>query len=161
MAAGTGVWDKLFKQLTKPQPHVKVGIIGDKGGNADHGGISMIELGAVHEFGAPKVSIPERSFIRRTFRVRQKELGKTIGELVKRVNWKDSKSIEQALGKLGAWGAAQVKNTITEGAGLAAPGGGFAGEPLQERTIARKGSDRPLVDTGRLLNAITWKVEPK
>lgn len=159
--SNTTVWDRLLKQMGKPQPHVKVGIIGEKGGNETQDGITMVELGAIHELGAPKANIPERSFIRRTFNVKQKELGQTIGALLKQVNWRNPKSIEDALGKLGAWGAAQVKNTITEGPGLTAAGGGFPGEPLKDRTIARKGSDRPLVDTGRLLNSITWKVEPK
>ena len=52
---------------------------------------------------------------------------------------------------LGAFAAAEVKKTITAGAGVPPPNA--------PSTIAKKGSDRPLVDTGRLLGAIQWEIE--
>jgi hypothetical protein len=57
--------------------------------------------------------------------------------------------VRQGIGMLGAWGAAQVKNTITQ---TDIP------PPLAPSTIAAKGSSKPLVDTGQMLNAITWEV---
>jgi hypothetical protein len=145
-------WQKLKKRLLKQSdPHVRVGIIAKKGGSADHGGISVVELAAVHEFGAPNAGIPERSFIRRTFHEKRKELVKNVEILTKQVFSKEL-PLNNALDRLGAWGASAVKNTIT---GEPIP------PPLKPKTIERKGSTRPLVDTGQLLNAITWEVHKK
>lgn len=137
------------------ESHVKVGIVGPSA-KADHDGISMVDLAAIHEFGAPKVNIPERSFIRRTFVQKQKETGKMISALT--AKFIQGQSLEKTLSQLGLWASTEVKKTITTGEGLAGEGGGFRGEPLKPATIARKGSDRPLIDTGRLVNAITYKV---
>lgn len=146
-------WRELKKRLLgKIDPHVRVGIIGSKGGSASRDGISMVELAAIHEFGAPNANIPERSFIRRTFHEKRKDLAKLTRELARKVYSRERLPIKDALDTLGAWGAAQVKNTIT---GEPIP------PPLQPKTIERKGSTRPLVDTGQLLNSITWEVHEK
>ena len=112
----------------------------------------MVELAAIHEYGAPKAGIPERSFIRRTFNEKQKQLKSVVGKLATDVVERE-KSVESALDQLGAWGAAQVKNTITRGKGVPPPNA--------PETVAKKGSSRPLVDTGRLVDAIQWEVEKK
>jgi hypothetical protein len=51
---------------------------------------------------------------------------------------------------LGQQMVSDVNQTVRSGAGVP--------PPLKPATIARKGSSRPLVDTGRLLSAITWVV---
>jgi hypothetical protein len=130
-------------------------------------GISAVELAAIHEFGSPRAGVPQRSFIRRTFEQNREEVAKKIAELASQfvfsrtrstlrslAFWKRQKprpSAARALGRLGAWGATLVKKTITTGAGVPPPNA--------PATIERKGSRRPLVDTGRLLGAITWEVE--
>ena len=143
-------WQKFKKKFIKREdPFVKVGILASKGGNSDHGGITMVELAAIHEFGAPSANIPERSFIRRTFSEKSKDMAKVVTGLTKKVA-SDSLNINQALEILGAWGAAQVKNTIT---------GEHIPPPLKPETAKRKGSTRPLVADGQLLNSITWEVK--
>lgn len=154
MAGGNDrLWRSILKRVEKADgPHVQVGVLASKGGSADHDGISMVELAAVHEFGAPGAGIPERSFIRRTFHEKRKELGAITGRLAKQVLTK-SLEVPRALDMLGAWGANEVKNTIAKGPHIP--------PPLKPATIARKGSSRPLVDTGRLLNSIQWEVKRK
>lgn len=123
-------------------PYVKVGIIGD-GDNA--------MIATIHEYGAPKAGIPERSFIRRTFAnedvIKQKK--EMCAKLSKQI-LAGKMEVGQALGLLGAFGANAVKRTIDDGEGVP--------PPLKPATIARKGSSRPLVDTGQMRNAITWEV---
>lgn len=123
-------------------PYVKVGVIGD-GANA--------MIATIHEYGAPEAGIPERSFIRRTFAnsevIEQKR--KMAAQMMKRI-LAGKMEVGQALGLLGAYGANAVKRTIDEGTGVP--------PPLKAATIARKGSSRPLVDTGQMRNAITWQV---
>lgn len=129
---------------------VRVGVLGSKGGNAVHeGGITMIELAAIHEFGSPAAQIPERSFLRRTFKASSVWLPAFQAKLVRNVIV-GKVGVEQALGLLGTKCAAMVKHTIV--------GGEHIPPPLKPATIARKGSDRPLVDTGRLVNAIDYEI---
>lgn len=144
-------WKALERRLSAvDQARVKVGVVG-AAAEADHGdGISTGELAAIHEFGAPGANIPERSFIRRTFLTKRTEIAAVCAKLAKGIVAGKIEP-ERALNVLGAFCSTEVKKTITEGAGVP--------PPLQPETIARKGSDRPLVDTGRLLNAISWELE--
>lgn len=129
---------------------VKVGVLANKGGGANHGGISMAELAAIHEYGSPAAGVPERSFIRRTFAAKEDDVAKMAARLAAGV-FSGQMSATRALEILGAFGATEVKKTITEGAGVPPPNA--------PSTIAKKGSSRPLVDTGRLLGSIQWEVE--
>ncbi len=129
--------------------HVKVGVLASRGGDAEHGddGITLIELAAIHEFGSPAANIPERSFIRRTFNASSAELRVMQTKLAAAVL--RGMPVPKALSILGAWAANAIKRTIT---------GDHIPPPLKPATIARKGSDRPLVDSGRLLGAISFEV---
>lgn len=141
-------WRKLVAHVAEVATQVaKVGVLQD--GSVDEGGMSMVELAAIHEFGAPGANIPERSFIRSTFAAKQRQAASMAERLAKAIVLKGM-PVRQALGLMGAWGAAEVKRTITTGDGVP--------PPLKPATIARKGSTRPLVDTGRLLASITWEV---
>lgn len=141
---------KAFAVGQKAQDaHVKVGVVGPTAGVAAEGAMTMVELAAIHEFGAPDAGIPERSFIRSTFAKKQGDVDKVAARLAKKF-LAGEMPLERALGLLGAWGAAEVKKSITVGEGIQP-----ANAPA---TIARKGSSRPLVDTGRLVGAISWEV---
>ncbi len=151
MASDTKIWDQLVKKIGEAaNRHVKVGVLASKGGLADHDGITMVELAAIHEFGSPAANIPERSFIRKTFILRRKELAEMTRKLAKQIITKDM-PVDKALDILGAWGAAQVKKTVTTGDEIR--------PPLKKATIDRKGSSRPLIDTDRLINSVQWEVE--
>lgn len=135
---------------------VKVGVLASRGGNAQHvdadgkaTGITMVELAAIHEFGSPAANIPERSFIRRTFIEKQDALAGVIAKLARGVVT-EKITLERALNVLGAWGAAEVKKTVTLGAHIP--------PPLQPETVARKKSNRPLVDTGRMVDSVQWEI---
>ena len=145
------VWRTLRRKLLlASDAHVRVGVLGSKGGDAAvDGGFTVVELAAVHEFGSPANGIPERSFIRRTMADKADELGKVCARLAEKVVTDKAMTVGRALDTLGAYASAQVKKTITVGRLL---------EPNAPSTIAAKGSDRPLVDTGRLVQSITWQV---
>lgn len=142
-------WKRFADKLKAAEgAHVKVGVMSSSGRTADNT-MSMVELAAIHELGSPKARIPERSFIRSTFEKNKIETGRVTAKLAKQFV-EGKMSLAKALGVLGAWGVAQVKNTIARGPHLT--------PPLKPATIARKGSDRPLVDTGRLLGSIQHEV---
>ena len=113
-------------------------------------GLTNVQLAAIHEFGAPRAGVPERSFIRATIDAnRSTYRAEVIPRLIKAVVEARS-SIHRAFNLLGLKVVADIKNRIVTGAGVP--------PPLKPATIAAKGSDRPLVDTGRLLGAITHEV---
>jgi hypothetical protein len=140
-------WKELFKRAEEIENgRVRVGVLSDAMVEGED--FTLAELAAVHEYGTEDGRIPERSFLRSTFddkREEMVELGKT---LVKDV-LAGRRTTEQALGLLGAKLAAAVKARIV----------GRIPPPNQPSTIARKGSDKPLIDTGRLRNAVTWSVD--
>ncbi|HEY1814893.1 MAG TPA: hypothetical protein VGG74_21245 [Kofleriaceae bacterium] len=120
----------------------KVGVF--SGTEAD--GTSLADVLAFQEFGT--ATIPERRPLRRTFEEKRAELVKVCEGAAKQVVL-HGMSVARAVGLIGAWGAGAVKATITQG---------DLPPPLAPATIAAKGSSKPLVDTGRLLGAITWSV---
>lgn len=164
-ASAVTVRDEIWKRIQRAmllnskaaqESHVKVGIIAQKGGDESReGGITMIHLAAIHEFGSPAAGIPQRSFMRSTFARNEvhQEMVKLCGQLATKVI--HGMPLSRALGLLGAWGSAKMKDTIKQRLTESDKGEPQANAP---RTIARKGSDLPLVDTGRLINAITWLV---
>jgi phage gpG-like protein len=157
--ADTSKWEALTKRIKDAQ-HISahVGVLANKGGNAQVGesGLTLVELAAIHEFGSADGHIPERSFIRGTLFARvADQLKHRVTEAVKEIA-EDKTDVKTAIGRLGAWAAAEIKNTISrnEADGY----GDYPYPPLADSTIAAKGSSTPLVDTGQLLNSITWEV---
>lgn len=146
------VWKRILKDVRKlTGMRVHVGVMASKGGDAPHdeeGGLSLIELAAIHEFGSPAAKIPERSFIRRTFD-QKRELAAATCEKAARALIGGIDPV-RCLNIIGLWGATEVKKTVTEGEHIP--------PPLKPATIAKKGSDRPLVDTGRLIASVSWEV---
>lgn len=140
--------DLMMRVAGMGKAHVKVGVLASKSGSAESG-FDMVALAATHEFGSPKHGIPERSFIRRTFAEKPGELATTTRAIATKFV-RGEVSIEKALNILGLWASNAVKNRVTVDT---------IPPPNAPATIARKGSDRPLVDTGRMINAVTWAVD--
>lgn len=127
---------------------VAVGLPADSGSHPD--GMSMVRLGAIHEFGAPRSGIPERSFLRVPLRAAQKELGNIFAKLMKQVA-DGELTFDQALNQIGAKGASISQEAISAGIAPA----------NAQSTVDSKGSSKPLIDTGALRQAITWVVRDK
>lgn len=108
--------------------------------------LSLLEVAAVHEFGAGHV--PARSFIRATIDAHKNDIEAEIKNLARGVvsGRIDARQALDMLGqKVAGWCQARIA------AGIA--------PPLKPATIARKGSSTPLINTGQLRSAITWRVE--
>lgn len=148
-------WEKIRAKVEQLEgAGVDVGILAAKGGDEQHdekSGLTLIELAAIHEFGSPAANIPERSFFRRTFIEKEAQIQDMIYRLAKKLVEDTSFPEEQALNMLGAFVSTEIKKTITAGPHIP--------PPLKPATIEAKGSDRPLVDTGRLVNSITYAVD--
>lgn len=137
-------WSRLASALEEAK-RLEV-VVGWPGG----AGASNLELAAIHEFGTRDGRIPERAPLRRGLERGRGRVGVALEAGAKAILG-GSGSVQKALGQAGAVAAAEVKSAIR--AGL---------EPaLKPATVARKGSSTPLVDTGQLINSVTWAVRPK
>lgn len=134
---GLGLSDLMHTLAKANGMGVKVGVLG---------GGQLVDIALIHELGAPKAGIPERSFLRSTFEAKAKQLGKLAEQMAKKAL--EGQGVEQSLNLIGTYLAAEIKKTIVN---RIAPANA-------DSTIARKGSDVPLVDTGQLINSITYTV---
>lgn len=125
---------------------VKVGL---PKGSGTHGpsGLPVVQLGAIHEFGSADGRIPERPFLRGTMKKKKREHDAIIQKLARSVI-RGGESPRDALTKLGMVASASVQEQIADG----------VPPPNAPSTIRRKGSSKPLVDTGALRQAITFQV---
>jgi phage gpG-like protein len=127
---------------------VLVGVPAGEFEESPEGAVPMAMVAAVHEFGCPEKNIPERSFLRGGIR-RGAPKFQRLNAANLRAIVLGGKTVAEALGQLGAVAAGEVKREFTAGT--------FA--PNKPATIARKGSSRPLIDTGSLRQSITWQLE--
>lgn len=121
---------------------VVVGIPAAEGSAVREGGITLAEIGQHHEFGAPKANIPQRSFLRDTFDINEKKYGRLLDKAAKSTVQK--KNSRAALFVLAQTARTDVIERISQG----------IPPPNAPATIARKGSDLPLVDKGIMRAAI-------
>lgn len=128
--------DKLRKRLKSMGDAVEVGVFGGKYPN----GLSVAANAAIHNFGTDK--IPARPFMTNAANElgnRETEVGKILENSIK-------KSVNPNA-RLGAFAAQLVRAEIRDGDLVR----------LKPATIKRKGSSRPLIDTGKLIQAITFR----
>lgn len=134
---------------------VRVGVLADapkktgtrtgKRGRQIQQAATLAEVAAAHEFGT--ATIPQRSFIRATVDLKAAVIAAEQEKLAAQVV--DSKiTPEVAMERLGAAVQGMVQTRIAEGIGPA----------LKPATVARKGSDKQLVDTGQLRSSVTYQV---
>lgn len=126
--------------------HVKVGVLDDGGpGSAANGALTVAQIAAINEFGNGR--IPERSFMRSTFNKHRQKYVNALKRMIKEALLGRLRPV-QTLQLLGLRLATDMKNTVAFGDGVPPPNA-----PM---TIANKGSAHTLIDTGRMLAAITW-----
>jgi hypothetical protein len=165
-------WDELratLDHLRRRDAYVKAGVIGkaaekveeEHTQGASGEAMTNVRLAMIHEFGAPTVNIPERSFIRATFNGKRTEYVSQLRRLVKGV-YQGKSSVRTALNIMGFKMKWDQKNRILQGAGIPpplAPSTVLRKERKGKwRKTAAKDPTRPLVDTGVLVRAIDHAV---
>ncbi len=146
---------ELAKRLAANDVHVRVGVLDDgRAGSEDRDGITTGQLAVAMEFGTQNA--PARSWIGRTFDQKrgevQADMQRLLGHLV------DGKiTVDKALNVLGAKYSAAVKNTVTQGEQIQPPNAPstLARKLAKTREGAANGV-RTLIDTGRMVGAVTW-----
>jgi len=137
--------------------YVKVGLQGETG-QKPHGDkfdkATVVDIGVIHEFGAPKASIPERSFIRSTHDGKNREWSVLTKALLGRILLQRI-TADKALGIIGLRLQNDIKDKIRSG----------VPPPNEPATLRRKlaktakGSTKKpvtLIDKGQMLNSITF-----
>jgi hypothetical protein len=140
-------WKKLLREMRRAgKSFVKVGVLDERAHRTgEDTSITNTDLALIHEFGAGNV--PERSFLRSTFDAQRGKYEQRVRTYARAMV--DGKMDEmRALNLLGLEHVADIKRTIADG----------IPPPNAPATIARKGSSTPLVDTGQLLNSVTYAV---
>lgn len=169
-------WNDFFaRALRMEDVKVKVGILdGTPQGDyvAEGSALSVAEIAVVNEFGTEDGHVPERSFLRSTFDGTREEMI----EFAKGMIWRvldGSLSTDQFLGIVGSKMVSAVKATIRSNVpppnapstimrkarrgrtkslftrALKNVGGGLA-------QVGAAAAVKTLIDTGRMLNAVTW-----
>ncbi|NNB91477.1 hypothetical protein [Corallococcus exiguus] len=169
---GLAVLKSNLRQLRDGAIHVRTGFLGHERDRPEGDALTMPELAATHEFGAPEVGIPERPFVRPAFDKHREDYARLLEKAV--VAMLDGRvSLQQGLGLAGARMANDIKNFVTQGAEVPPPNA--------PSTLARKeakgrmttdgklaaahsgqgaaGAPRTLVDTGRMVDSVSWTVE--
>lgn len=132
----------LAKQL-QVKREVQVGIFED---SKRDDGIYNAEIGFKHEFGSPQERLPMRSFLRKPILERSQQLSEAVNA-----------SLEENLSLPKAYQAlAKEAEHIVEGA--FASGGYGDWKPLSDVTVAKKGNEQILIETGQLKDSIKAKV---
>lgn len=148
-------WKGLYTEFTtsKGGDEVFIGFLRSSGlyqrrsGGKSAAPMTMAQLGAIHEFGAPKAHIPERSFMRSAVDQNADKIARLSSQLLVKV-LDGSMPRKQALGIIGAFVQGLMRRVIT---------GGLS-PPLSARRVAEKKSSKPLIDTGQLINSIDWEL---
>lgn len=137
---------RQIRERLQKNSGVLVGLPAGTGSYEDGAPIAVI--GAVHEFGSADGTIPERSFLRVPLRQNAEDFKSVWRAQISKVV-EGELSMHQVMSQLGARAVAVSQEAISEGI---APGNA-------ESTVKRKGSSKPLIDTGQLRQSITFIVE--
>jgi hypothetical protein len=133
---------KLSSQVAKPVS-VRIGFM--EGAAPYPDGTPVALVAAVQDFGAPSVGVPPRPFFRNMVAKRRGEWPAAIADAIKDNGYDAVK----ALGVVGNAIEGQLRQSIQE----------TNSPPLKPATVARKGFDKPLIDTSHMINSITSEVK--
>lgn len=107
-------------------------------------GTSVPLVAALNEFGRPSRGQPPRPFFRRMIKEKSGEWPTAIARLLKANDYDAKTTLEQAGDAI----AGQLRQSIVD----------LVDPPLAPSTIARKGFDKPLINTSLMLKSVTKEV---
>lgn len=107
--------------------------------------------GAVQEYGYEPGGIPSRPWMSQTIDQNQVDLIRLMLSELRRTVGTQQASVKAALTVTGIQAVNLLKRAVAD----------WSSPPNAPATIARKGEDNPLVDTGAMMNALTFEVRKK
>jgi hypothetical protein len=159
--------ENIFKELDKFRNMcVKAGIPESTGSREGENGVTVAKYATWNELGVMNKDesgwfIPPRPFVRGWADAKREEIAKTIEKLINRVSTGKLKS-DDAIQILGRYGQSGIRSYVKNGDFKPNSNITKNGTPPSKKTgkkfIKGKGSSKPLIDTKRMLNAITYEV---
>lgn len=146
-AGGLKGFLERFKEIGKPK--VYIGVPASKNGMHE-GGINMATLLAIHVLGAPSRGIPQRDPLRPPLIANAQRYSDLLALGLKNA-LSDGTDPKLVYEKIGIVATNDVYDYFVTG--------NF--KPLNQKTIDRKGSSKPLIDTEELRGAISYEVRNK
>lgn len=107
-------------------------------------GTPVAMIAAIQNYGAPRAGIPRRAFFSNMVKDKRAGWPATLAQLVKDNDF----DTERALQLMGEGIKGQLQQSILD---TNAP-------PLAPRTIARKGFDKPLIESSHMINSVDFEV---
>lgn len=172
----SSAWDTLRKTLENMQTgeaYIKAGVIGAKAEkNERHGDgkkpskLTNGELARIHEFGVPD-HIPARPFILGTFTLNRAKYIDLLKTKILPGIYRAKITVSFGLKVIGEIMASDMRNRMVEGPGIPPPNAPSTIAAKKRKGRWNKGGKsadeepRPLIDTGRLRNSISYAVVVK
>lgn len=133
---------------------VKIGLPEKVGGNSHtDSGLTVAQLGAVHEFGVPEKGIWKRSFLREPIINEQKQIKSFIKLKFSQVT-ANSTSASRALEEMGLFGMRISQKSFSKNNWHK-----LSDAREAQKVKNGKSKNNPLRDTGQLFQSITYAVE--
>ena len=137
---------RFFRELAElKELEVRVGF--QRGEAQEEDGTDICDVAAYNELGTDH--IPARPFIRQSVDDNESKIKSFLKAQVK--DFGKGKSAEQMLKEIGIFQKDLMQDKITSGS--------FA--PNADSTIKKKGSSKPLVDTGRMRQSVKYVIQKK
>lgn len=108
-------------------------------------GTSVALVAMVNEYGRPENGQPPRPFMRRAVNKRSAAWQKNFGTALKQTNYDARRSFAM----IGTQMKEDIQKSIRD---LKSP-------PIKKATAEAKGFDKPLIDTGHMLNSVDYRVK--
>jgi len=164
-------WKALAKQFRAAQKLVvRVGYLQSGSGGASHGAkrgtagvLTNAQLAGIHEYGVPGW-LPERSFLRTTFDAKHTELIEMTTDYAAAIIG-GQLDVKTALGRLGAFLTGAIRSFVV-GGGVTPPTRSVSARQVKRALRAMRRAKAgigpiiktTLVDTGRMIGALTWAI---
>lgn len=132
--------DRLAAKLGKGGA-LKVGFLA---GATYPDGTSVATVAAINNFGAPAAGVPPRPFFSNMIEEKSPGWGDSLARILKENSYDTKLSLEQ----MGKGIEGQLRESIVN----------TNSPPLAEKTIARKGFAKPLIDTSNMINSVDSEV---
>lgn len=136
--------DKYLADLAKRLGKGKTLKVGFLEGATYPDGTPVALVAAIQNFGAPAKGIPPRPFFTNMVRDKSSEWGPALGPLIEGYDGDTGK----ALDALGMGIAGQLQQSIRD----------TNTPPLAPATVAKKGFEKPLIDTGHMFASVSHEV---
>lgn len=143
MTADGKRFEKMLKELAGKQ--VRIGF--QRGEATEEDGTDVCDVAAWNELGT--VNMPSRPFLRKSVDENEQKINNFLKS--QKRSLLGGASADQILKEIGIFQKDLIQEKITEG----------SYEPNAPSTVAKKGSNKPLIDTGRMRQSVNYVIKKK